>query len=231
MKCQTKLSFRKIALPTFFALAASANVAAFSDTSTDLMKQEEDSYNKHQYQQAADAGFRLTSLQPNNALAHYYLADALVRLNRIDDALREYTSCSAIATDAKIKSYCDRAIADLTPLSHPHQSEKNAAVMAEERQTILGRGAEEVTFKRRLADQQIAKLEREADEKIASVPTYITDSYGNRVPNPDYDDIVSHIRMRTTEKIETANAQFEKDRADIANNYHKQAQAVETNQP
>jgi hypothetical protein len=223
MKCQTKLTLRKIVLPTFFALAASANVAAFSDTSTDLMKQEEeDSYNKHQYQQAADAGFRLTSL---------HLADALVRLNRIDDALREYTACSAIATDAKIKSYCDKAIADLTPLSQPHQSEKNAAVMAEERQTILGRGTEEITFKRRLADQQIAKLEREANEKIASVPTFITDSCGNRVPNPDYDDIVNHIRMRTTEKIEAANAQFEKDRADIANNYHKQAQAVETNQP
>lgn len=231
MKCQTKLSLRQIALSILVSSAAGFNATAFADTLSDLMKQEEDCYNKHEYQQAADAGFRLIAVQPNNALAHYYLADALVRLNRIEEALGEYTACATIATDPKIKSYCERAIADLTPLSHENQVSKNATVMAEERQTILQRGTVEISFKRRLADQQITKLEQEATEKIASVPRYIIDQTGCRIPNPDYDEIVEHIHMRTTEKIASVNAQFEKDRADISGNYHRQAQAVETNQP
>jgi tetratricopeptide (TPR) repeat protein len=231
MKCQTKLSLRKVALSTLILLAVGINASAFADTASNLMKQEEDCYNKHEYQKAADAGFSLIALQPNNALAHYYLADALVRLNRIDDALGQYTACTASTTDPKIKSYCERAITDLTPLSHENQSTKNAAVMSEERHTILQRGTEEISFKRRLADQQISKIEQESREKIASVPRYVTDQNGCQIPNPNYDTIIDHIRTRTGEKIDGVNALFEKDRADISNNYHRQAQAVETNHP
>ncbi len=79
-------------------------------------------FNSKNYQQAAQAGYEILKRDPLNALARYYYAQTLYRLNRIDDAKSQFAECYKITSDLKMKANCYDALKALATTSSSSSS-------------------------------------------------------------------------------------------------------------
>jgi len=98
----------------FLALVLSTPLPCFA-SGEDLLEQEIHAYQKKDFQSALAYGIEELKKAPGNATARYYLAQALVKLNRRDEAIAQFTECERLATEPKLSSYCRQALATLTP--------------------------------------------------------------------------------------------------------------------
>ncbi|MFA7340928.1 MAG: tetratricopeptide repeat protein [Candidatus Obscuribacterales bacterium] len=74
-------------------------------------------FNSKNFQQAAQAGYEILRRDPTNALARYYYAQTLYRLNRSDDAKSQFAECYKITSDIKMKANCYEALKALATTS------------------------------------------------------------------------------------------------------------------
>lgn len=74
-------------------------------------------FNSNNFQQAAQAGYEILRRDPTNALARYYYAQTLYKLNRSADAKSQFAECYKITTDPKMKANCYDALKALATTS------------------------------------------------------------------------------------------------------------------
>ena len=67
-------------------------------------------FNSKDFQQAAQAGYEILRRDPTNALARYYYAQTLYKLNRSADAKSQFAECYKITSDIKMKANCFEAL-------------------------------------------------------------------------------------------------------------------------
>lgn len=79
-------------------------------------------FNSKNFQQAAQAGYEILRRDPTNALARYYYAQTLYRLNRSDDAKSQFAECYKITSDIKMKANCYEALKALATTSSSSSS-------------------------------------------------------------------------------------------------------------
>jgi tetratricopeptide (TPR) repeat protein len=130
-------------------------------------------FNSKNYQQAAQAGYEILKRDPLNALARYYYAQTLYRLNRIDDAKSQFAECYKITSDLKMKANCYdalKALATTSSSSSSSSSPTSAPTSASSTSpTPAGRGTD--TAENGLAASRSSENGSSSSSSQADVPT------------------------------------------------------------
>ena len=239
---------------TLFVLLASGPAFA---SDQDLLGQEIDAYKRNDFKSAVALGTQELKKSPSNAVARYYVAEALVKLGRRQEAIDKYTECAMLSTDPKLTNYCQQALATLNsrgagpsafvtagaPATPPASvnshvdgsshsfSDRDATVnegLLRRRADTIQQGLNEIAFQRQQADQRINSINQDMAEQLRPIHQFITaPSSSGRCcfPNPEYQDALEQLQAESTAKIAQINADFEKRKADITNDYNRRADA------
>lgn len=97
-------------------------------------------FNSNNFQQAAQTGYEILRREPRNALARYYYAQTLYKLNRSADAKSQFAECYKITSDLKMKANCYDALKALATTSSSSTSSTSSASSASASPTPVERG-------------------------------------------------------------------------------------------
>jgi tetratricopeptide (TPR) repeat protein len=89
-------------------------------------------YEAGNYKKAVQLLNRAVGAEPARAMAHYYLANALVHIDEHEEAIVEYRMCLALDPSGAVSDYCKRA------LKSYHRKDPTAAEAKELRDTASG---------------------------------------------------------------------------------------------
>ncbi len=101
-----------LALPASAQSCQSAAVQPGADRQAQIAK-----FNQGKYTESAALGWQIVQRDANDATALYYLSQAFVKLNRLDEARTYFTRCYHATKDATMKLYCQQAVANLAKVS------------------------------------------------------------------------------------------------------------------
>lgn len=88
--------------------------AAIAVEPTDPLRMVQKAYALADYEVAVQLGKEVCKAQPNNLAIHYYIANSLAKLGRIDEALMEYRTCKTLGPKTEIGVKAARAIQSMT---------------------------------------------------------------------------------------------------------------------
>lgn len=95
--------------------------------SDNLLLEEIRNYQAANFAQSVEFGNRIIKNDPANSTARYYLAGALMKLGKTQEAVAEYSACARLTTDPMMQSYCMRALSSLATKSSDDQDKSKAA--------------------------------------------------------------------------------------------------------
>ncbi len=201
------------------------------------LKDEVLAYNYGNFEQTILIGSQIIERDPEDDTAHYYLANAYCRLNRLSEAASEYNCCIRLTKDPAIKSYSEMALQAISnsqtnpsPSSYPSPGQLTTADsdeakrISEEENHVLNRHSRE-------AQERIDTINNDAKANIANVPKEIyqydpIDDCADRVPNPDYDSIVDNINRKAQVKIHAINEELSETQQLVRASYQQRLNAV-----
>jgi tetratricopeptide (TPR) repeat protein len=99
---------------TGFLHSCRADSLAEQNPEAALLRREIECFHEKDFAKTAMVGKLLLDSYPGNAEARYYLATALLRLGKREDALKEYSQAYSTARERKLRSYCQIAINNLS---------------------------------------------------------------------------------------------------------------------
>jgi hypothetical protein len=202
------------------------------------VQQQIDSYKHGQYAQTVQLGAQILQSDSKNAKVRYYMANAFVKLNRIQEAMDQYAACEQITTDPSMKAFCHKALMQfpqaLPPPTQPGAApsravnpspKQNTNQAADQAKAAIWRQADqEIAFKKGLADREIADINQRANRRVSRIPTQILSVSGyEMIPNPEYPELSKQIMDQANFEIQKIQDRFAKEKADIKSNYGKKA--------
>jgi len=156
-------------------------------------------YNAGKFQTAVNLLTRASAANPYDARIHYYRANALVKLGRHKEAIREYGVAYSLDPGGDCASYCEAAL-EAYGLESPRQVAERTAVdtrsitasdindarvrISLQAQEATGRllrsGQQEAAFQQRLGDIQAQRIGDNAAAEIASIRSSVLLGVGFR---------------------------------------------------
>lgn len=187
----------KIALATAALLLSLQPINANAQsTSGRTMAAQIKSYNNNKHGESAAIGAEILRSSPGNATARYYYAQSLVKLNRHQEAIAEFSKCYNTTKDPTMKSYSYTALQTLlrgpaeasknqsnadttapgatsaTEAAKPETANIDASVLDKKMQ-ILQEGNRAIELRRNLMNSDISHAKERAREQMQGIPQYI----------------------------------------------------------
>ncbi len=191
------------------------------------LKDELSAYSQGNFKQAVEIGRAVVKKEPQNVVAHYYLANAYAQLKLFQDAVPEYTICAQATDSPKIKSYAQAALNFLKEQNNGPKgsgTESNSGSVEgqmEETEVRLGKELDEkINVLKSEATQKINRLNQERDSEIGQIPKYIVYPDGSRKDNPDYDNLSGTLNKAVEEKTNKISAELSR-QIDQLEKYYK----------
>jgi tetratricopeptide (TPR) repeat protein len=160
-----------------FLLASSRNAAIAED---DLLTQGKRYYAAGYTNKATLCLKQEVLVHPNNAVAHYYLANAFLKSGQTSEAIKEYETCISVDPQGASGWYSRLALKSLvstpTPADHPPPSLTSTPAPMDERSSMRG-SVQKVSSQTNEREQQVLSecsarvrdVQSEADRKIAEL--------------------------------------------------------------
>jgi hypothetical protein len=133
------LAAKFIIRPTLASLLLCLVLQAACFSSDGQLQGEITAYDQGNFDSAVTIGHRVLRTSPDNALAHYYLANAYAKLNRRQEAYEEYAACTRLATDPTMKRYAEEG---LSALGTNKQGDSTGSCQSEMAKVVTLRQAE-----------------------------------------------------------------------------------------
>jgi Tfp pilus assembly protein PilF len=182
-------------------------------------------YNRHDYKTARVSLEKAVKVNPDDAIAHYYLANTLLYLNDREGAKREYRKGLENAESDEIRDNCQSAlkslqrlgqspaqataaIKPLTGTTHATEPENTASVLqrqAEERKRTVEQQTENMQKSITQTASERAKAVTEEAKQVTDTTDYTAKAA--RKARAYYDDINSDAKQRAGQLIKSANQQ------------------------
>lgn len=206
------------------------------------------------FAESAEIGSRIVQLRPYEAKARYYLAQALVKLNRVDDAKTQFAQCYHATKDATMKLYCQKALANLAAAQNAasNASNSNASNMSSEpseqdgqkttdpslmsrKMQILKAGADEIAYRKKIFDAEVMAAKKHQAEQMEGIPEVLerrfSSSLGQAITssyeNPDYKPAFERSQRELREKVEKLTEEFNRRESDITADCKRRAAAYD----
>lgn len=127
---------------TAFGLAVlfSPVLATFAATTYPELQQGIASYNAAEHSKAVSYLHAHLSKNQNDAVAHYYLANSLLKLGQAEKAIAEYRKAYDLSKDQTLKQYCLQAVEQISPIGVGQN--RGPAIPGLTKQTAVGAGQE-----------------------------------------------------------------------------------------
>ena len=224
-----------IALTIIGVMFWNPGFSAAADAQKSLSQQQIDAYNRGQYAQVIQIGDQILQSDGKDAKARYYMANALVKLNRVTEAMEQYAACEQLTADPAMKVLCKEALTQLPARqaqsaagagTQPAQNTSTNKAADQAKSDIWRQADQEIGFKKQQADHEIANINQHANFKISQIPQYILNLTGDQmIVNPDYMPLAQQIQNKAANDVQQIQERFQKEKADIMTNYGKKAAA------
>lgn len=192
-------------------------------------------YNAGEYSDAVGLLGAAENSEYNNAILHYYMADALLHLNQKETAIREYKIAMALEPQGKMAQYCESALRSLGALpvvieragrTAPTEADIRKQEEEKAHNWLAARIAEvEAGRKQQLdalrdkSDKQLDLVNKQAasDKQtvIATIPQFSHMRGMGTTPNPDYQQAMQAIESDTVNKQNAINMDFKHSETEI----------------
>ena len=173
---------------------------AVAQVNFDMLKQV---YDAGDYHVAAKMAAEMVAAQPQNALAHYYLASALAKLGKTAEARQEYSKCVTLGRGTAIAANAAQALAGSTASAAGAAALPGGALAAKQRKQLLEQEKSEKERARRRFDDKVTQIQREC-----------------KLPDGTNND--STLKARTKAAFE----ELSREEAAITQNFQKRADAL-----
>lgn len=226
----------RIYLISLLALTA-LHSNAFAATASSELQQGIASYNASDHPRAVSLFHTHLAKNQNDAVAHYYLANSLLKLGQQEKALEEYRKAYELSKDPTLRQYCLQAIQKATVApkqdAAPHQLSKEESDVAKsleriKRQSELARdnkirnGDADAKDKLNRGTHDVRELEYERDMKIRNLlqpdaisitgnPIYLDHTADIEAVKRDYANRIKEAQILAKEEASAKKAEVAKD--------------------